>query len=135
MPFIKEIAATLPPPPSHVLWLNWQPPTRRQDMAFSKEDNIYIALYGSWRSAADTVQYGNWATDWMRKMAHLSSGIQLAGENLHNRTATFMAAPHLAQLDDIRAQRDPQGLFHDASKTHIYLSRISWVLFPCTNGT
>jgi FAD/FMN-containing dehydrogenase len=46
MPFIKDIAASLPPAPAHMLWLNWQPPERKTPMAFSKEDKIYIALYG-----------------------------------------------------------------------------------------
>ncbi len=112
MPHLKWISETLPPPPSHVLWLNWQPPIQRQDMAFSMEDKIYIALYGTWASPNDTPQYGNWATDHMKQMAHLGTGIQLADENLHNRTARFVADDHLQKLDAIRAQRDGSGVFN-----------------------
>jgi FAD binding domain len=112
MPYLKHISETLPPPPAHVLWLNWQPPIQRQDMAFSMEDKIYIALYGAWKSPKDTPQYGHWATDHLNKMAHLGSGIQLADENLHNRTARFVADDHLQKLDAIRAQRDESGLFN-----------------------
>jgi FAD binding domain len=112
LPFIKGMAETLPPAPAHVLWLNWYPPVRRPDMAFSMENKIYIALYGAWKSPADTPRYAPWATDWMRKMEHLSTGIQLADENLHQRPARFVADSHLKKLDVLRAQRDPAGLFH-----------------------
>ncbi len=113
LPYIEGMVENLPPPPAHILWLNWYPPARRQDMAFSMEDKIYIALYGGWKSPGDTAKYGNWSTDWMRKMQHLATGIQLADENLHNRTAPFVANAHLQKLDAIRSQRDPEGLFHE----------------------
>ena len=112
IPHLKGIAETLPPPPAHVLWLNWQPPIQRPDMAFSMEDKIYIAMYGAWKSPKDTPRYGHWATDWMRKMSPLATGIQLADENLHNRPARFLADPNLEKLDFIRAERDGQGLFN-----------------------
>lgn len=112
MPYLKQMAATLPPPPAHVLWLNWYPPVRQSKMAFSMEDKIYIALYGAWKSPKDTARYGNWATDHMKAMSHLATGIQLADENLHNRPARFVSDAHLQQLDAIRAQRDSGGVFN-----------------------
>lgn len=113
MPHLKEIAATLPPAPSHFLWLNWYPPTERQNMAFSMENNIYMALYGCWKSSNDTPKYGNWATEQVKKMEHLGTGIQLADENLHNRPARFVSDVHLKQLDEVRAKRDKNHLFHE----------------------
>lgn len=113
MPFLKKISASLPPAPAHFLWLNWQPPVGRPDMAFSMEDKIYLALYGSWASKKDTPLYGSWATDWMREMSHLASGIQLADENLHNRPARFVSDTHLKKLDEIRATRDPKSVFFE----------------------
>ena len=111
MPYIKEIAATLPPAPSHMLWLNWHPGQIQTDMAYSKEDNIYIALYANWKNAADTAQYGDWAANMMQKMAHLSTGIQLADEGLHKRTAPFLSEENLKKIQGIRGDRDPGGLF------------------------
>ncbi|NJN32987.1 MAG: oxidoreductase [Saprospiraceae bacterium] len=113
LPHLKEIAATLPPAPSHFLWLNWYPPKERQNMAFSMENNTYLALYGCWKSASDTPKYGNWATEHVSKMAHLGTGIQLADENLHNRTARFIKDEHLQKLDSIRSQRDIKGVFNE----------------------
>ena len=113
MPFIKEIAATLPPAPAHMLWLNWHPGNLKTDMVYSNEDNIYIALYGTWKAAADTVKYGDWAAGMMRKMDHLSTGIQLADEGLHKRTAPFLSDANLKKIQGIRAERDPNGLFYE----------------------
>ena len=113
MPYLKEISKTLPPPPAHFLWLNWQPPRRKTQMAFSMEDNIYLALYGAWASPKDTPQYENWATGHMKNMEHLATGIQLADENLHRRTARFVSDESLKKLTDIRANRDPKGLFNE----------------------
>lgn len=113
MPYLKKIAATLPPAPAHVLWLNWQPPVRKTPMAFSMEDKIYLALYGSWKNAADTAKYGSWATDWMREMQHLGTGIQLADESLHTRAARFVSDENLQRLDVVRAHHDPARVFHE----------------------
>lgn len=57
LPGLKQIADTLPPAPSHVLWLNWHPNRPRPDMAFSVEANRYLALYGEWKDAADDPQH------------------------------------------------------------------------------
>jgi hypothetical protein len=113
MPFLREIARTLPPPPSHVLWLNWQPPFRHSEMAFSLEDRIYIALYGAWKSPNETAKYGNWATGNLQKMEHLGTGIQLADESLQTRTARFLADKNLRKLTEIRHHRDSENLFNE----------------------
>jgi len=113
LPFIKEIAETLPPPPSHFLWLNWHPGSLNADMAYSNEDNIYMSLYSCWKNPADTPQYGDWASDMMRKMEPLATGTQLADEALHKRTFEFMQKEKFQKVQQIRSQRDPQGLFHE----------------------
>ena len=38
LPALRSIADTQPPHPSHVLWLNWNGPVPRPDMAFSMEN-------------------------------------------------------------------------------------------------
>lgn len=112
LPALRRIADTQPPHPSHVLWLNWNPPPQREDMAFSVETRTYLALYTAVRKQSDEAKYANWATENMRALSEHSHGIQLADENLALRPAKFMSAANLARLDQIRAQRDPQGLFH-----------------------
>ncbi len=112
LPYIKEMSTSIPPAPAHMLWLNWQPPLR-QDMAFSMEDKIYIALYGSWKSENDDVKYGSWASDRMKKMEHLATGIQLADEGLHQRTHKFVKDKNLDQLQEIKQARDKENIFNE----------------------
>ena len=113
MPGLRRIAETMPPAPSHALWLNWHPPGNRPDMAFSMEAGRYLAVYGEWKRAEDDPKYRGWATECIAAMAPHAKGIQLADENLGRRPARFMADENLVRLDDIRAAYDPQSLFND----------------------
>jgi hypothetical protein len=112
LPGIRTILDTMPPAPSHFLWLNWGPSPERQDMAYSVEDEIYMALYGSWKDPADDDTYGNWAGSNMAAMSGLATGIQLADENLGQRPARFASDEAMARLDKARATYDPDGLFN-----------------------
>lgn len=112
LPGLQCIAATLPAAPSHVLWMNWAPPPDRPDMAYSLEDQTYLALYAVWRDAQDDAKFATWPVERVREMAHLATGCQLADENLGQRPARFVADAHLARLDQLRAERDPAGRFY-----------------------
>lgn len=112
LPGLRKIAETMPGAPSHMLWMNWGPSPARPEMAYSVEDNTYIALYGVWQDAAEDEANVVWATERMREMQHLASGIQLADENLGERPARFASDENMARLDRVRAAYDPDGLFH-----------------------
>ena len=113
LPHLREIADTMPPAPTHMLWLNWYPPKNRPDMAFSMEENIYIALYSMWKPNNGSAHHQTWSTEMMGKIGYLSSGIQLADENLNHRTAKFMADDNLAKVETLRSKWDAGSLFHE----------------------
>lgn len=117
LPGIRRIAETMPAAPSHALWMNWQPGPapgpERPDMAYSVEDDTYIAMYAVWADGAADDAHIAWVTERMREMEHVSTGIQLADENLGRRPARFVTDEHLTRLDRIRAERDPDGRFHE----------------------
>lgn len=112
LPGLWRIAETLPGAPSHMLWMNWGESPPRPEMAYSVEDEIYIALYGVWRDPGEDAANVAWVEDRMREMEGHASGIQLADENLGRRPARFAAEANMARLDQVRAAYDPQGLFH-----------------------
>jgi len=112
LPGLRRIVETLPPAPSHMLWMNWAPPPERPDMAYSMEDNIYLALYSVWQHAHDDPQFVQWPVARMREMEYWATGCQLADENLGQRPARFVSDPHLARLDQVRAAYDPENRFH-----------------------
>jgi FAD/FMN-containing dehydrogenase len=113
---LRRIAETMPPAPSHMLWMNWRPGVTpqpaRPDMAYSVEDDTYIALYGVWEDPAEDEANVAWATERMRELEPHASGIQLADENLGNRPARFLSEEHYARLEQLRAKYDPDGRFH-----------------------
>lgn len=112
LPGVRDIIETMPPHPSHFLWLNWGPSPARQDMAFSLEDDIYLALYTVWQDPADDGKYADWARSNMAAMSHLATGVQLADENLGQRPAKFATNESMDRLDKARAEYDPDGRFH-----------------------
>lgn len=112
LPALREIADSQPPAPSHALWLNWNPPASRPDMAFSVEGRTYLALYGGVRTPGEDAAHADWATDHMKALEAHSAGIQLADENLARRPARFLSDEHMARLQRIRAAYDPDGVFH-----------------------
>jgi FAD/FMN-containing dehydrogenase len=112
LPGVGAIIDTMPPHPSHFLWLNWGPSPARQDMAYSLEAEIYLALYTVWHDPVDDEKYSDWARSNMAAMSHLASGIQLADENLGQRPAPFATDENMARLDKVRAAYDPEGRFH-----------------------
>jgi FAD/FMN-containing dehydrogenase len=112
LPGLRRIAETLPGAPSHMLWMNWGESPPRPEMAYSVEDETYIALYGVWSDPAEDEANLGWVESRMREMEDLASGIQLADENLGRRPARFASDANMERLDAIRAEYDPDGLFH-----------------------
>lgn len=110
-PGLHRIVESMPSRPSHMLWMNWMPPSSRRDMAFSAEDDIYIALYGGWTDPAAAAATSVWAPDRMAEMNHLSTGSQLADDP--GRPARVLADTHLERLTALRGTHDPAGTFHD----------------------
>lgn len=111
VPALDTILDTMPPEPSHCLWMNWSPPADRPDMAFSVEDDIYIATYGGWQSHTDDDAYGTWAAGHMTRLEPVATGIQLADENLGQRPARFLSEANMARFDTIRDHYDPDHRF------------------------
>jgi hypothetical protein len=94
------------------MWMLWGPPQPLPDMAFSKQDDLYIALYATWQDRSEDAAHQAWVTDHMRSLERFSSGIQLADENLDARPFRFLADSNFARLQRLRAKHDPNGLFH-----------------------
>lgn len=114
LPGLRRIAETLPEAPSHMLWLYWGAPLPDwdRDAFVGMDDEVYIAVYGIWEDPADDAANIAWARERMEEMEPISTGIQLADENLGERPALWASDENMARLDEIRAARDPQGMFH-----------------------
>ena len=112
LPGMRKIVETMPPAPSHMMWMLWGPTQPRSDMSFSVESDLYIALYGISLDAAGEATSQAWVTGRMRELENFADGIQLADENLEARPFRFLTDTNFQRLQAIRSQRYPNGLFH-----------------------
>jgi FAD/FMN-containing dehydrogenase len=112
LPGMRRIAETLPPAPSHMMWMLWGPTQPRPDMSFSMESDLYIALYGISFDAAGEAASQAWVTERMRELEPLSDGIQLADENLAARPFRFMDEARLSRVEAVRTRHDKDRRFH-----------------------
>jgi FAD/FMN-containing dehydrogenase len=112
LPGIHRIIDTMPPPPSHFLMFNWSPSAARESLFYGLEDDFNLALYAVWDDPAEDERCMEWPRSNMAAMAHLSSGVGLADENLGRRPARFATDENMARLDRIRDEFDPQGRFN-----------------------
>ncbi len=110
-PGLKAIIDEFPPAPSHLVWFPWTLEPPRPPMAYSVEDELYIAVYAAWDRADDDDKYRQWVTDRMQAMDSLATGIQLADENLINRPRRFVTDENLRRIDRIKETYDPENLF------------------------
>jgi FAD/FMN-containing dehydrogenase len=112
LPGMRKIATTLPRAPSHMMWMLWGPTHPLPDMAFSLQDDLYVALYSIWEDEAEDAAHQAWVTDHMRNLEPFASGIQLADENLGARPFRFLADANFKRLQALRTKHDPTGMFH-----------------------
>ena len=108
---LTAIVGEFPPAPSHLVWFPWAVTPARPPMAYSVEDELYIAVYAAWDRESDDAKYRTWVTGGMQAMEPIATGIQLADENLINRPHRFVTDENLRRLDQIKAVYDPEGLF------------------------
>jgi hypothetical protein len=106
-----ELFLTMPTPESSVLLLPWCETDVRNGV-FPMQASLYVSPVAAWTDPRDDDRCMAWATGEMRRLEPLSKGIQLADENLVNRPAPFLAPERLERLEALRAQHDPDGLFH-----------------------
>ena len=92
-----------------MLWMNWgaSPPRGRTWPTASRTTPTSPATASAPTRRSDAINVA-WATERMREMEPLASGIQLADENLGRRPARFVSDEHLRRLDEIRARLRPR---------------------------
>jgi FAD/FMN-containing dehydrogenase len=110
-PLLRELYAGLPTDHSYSIWYGWAPTRALPDMAFSLEKNVYLATYTVWPDAADDAAMGAWVHGQHAKLATVGEGVYIGDTDFAARTDRYMAEDHFARLQEIRAVRDPDGLF------------------------
>lgn len=107
LPAMRPAFTTLPNEKSFTIWFSMAPLRALPDMAFSMQSEIYLASYVVWESEADE----RWLLDAMRDLEPVTVGQYLGDSDLRRRRVNFMSEENWSRLREIRAKRDPHGVF------------------------
>lgn len=111
VPAIRRAFTELPDPRAFTIWFSMAPQRELPDMAFSLQSEIYLASYVPWSDPADDERNRAWSAARMRELEPVTIGQYLGDSDLATRQVKFMSDEAWARLREIRARRDPDGLF------------------------
>jgi FAD/FMN-containing dehydrogenase len=112
VPAFLTMVDELPTPYSYVLWWPWVPQSL-EGCALSITGEHYVSPFAVWIDPDEEGSFAGWAAAQVRRVDHLSKGIQLADENLIARPdARYMSDENTAKLERLRKEWDPTGRFH-----------------------
>jgi len=111
-PLLRQTYEELPTRHSFSIWYGWAPMRELPDMAFSLEANVYLATYGIWTDPDEDDLQRDWVHGRHAALAEqVGEGLYIGDSDFSRRPDRFMAADNRAQLEQIRAARDPDGRF------------------------
>jgi FAD/FMN-containing dehydrogenase len=111
-PLLRDIYDELPTEHSFSIWYGWAPTRPLPDMAFSLEANVYLATYAIWSDPADDERYRSWVHGHHARLSEeVGVGLYIGDSDFSRRPDRFMAEANLRRLAELRAARDPDGLF------------------------
>jgi FAD/FMN-containing dehydrogenase len=111
-PLLRAVWSELPTEHSFAIWYGWAPVRPLPDMAFSIEGRAYLAIYAIWPDPADDERHREWVVDHANRVAGaVGKGVYLGDTDFTRRPDRFMTDEKFRRLEEIRARRDPDGLF------------------------
>lgn len=111
VPAMRRAYTTLPNDKAFTIWFSMAPLRPLPDMAFSLQSEIYLASYVLWEDPADDERHLAWLRGAMADLEPVTVGQYLGDSDLSRRQVRFLSDDAWARLAQIRARRDPDGLF------------------------
>jgi hypothetical protein len=111
VPAMRRAYTTLPNDKAFTIWFSMAPLRTLPDMAFSLQSEIYLASYVVWESPDDDERCTSWLAGAMADLEPVTVGQYLGDSDLSRRQLRFMSDDAWARLQQIQADRDPDGLF------------------------
>ncbi|GAA2677232.1 FAD-binding oxidoreductase [Actinoplanes palleronii] len=110
-PLLSRLWRELDTEHSFAIWYGWAPDHELPDMAFSVQGNVYIATYAIYADPADDEKYRTWVHERTADLARHGTGVYLGDTDFTGRQDRFLSGEHYRRLEEIRAHRDPAGVF------------------------
>jgi FAD/FMN-containing dehydrogenase len=111
VPAMRRAYTTLPNHKAFTIWFSMAPLRELPEMAFSLQSEIYLAAYVCWESPEDDERCASWLERAMADLEPVTVGQYLGDSDLSRRQVQFMSDKAWARFQEIRATRDPDGVF------------------------
>jgi FAD/FMN-containing dehydrogenase len=111
-PRFAAITHSMPNPDSQVFWYFWGEDQEPGQAAWSVQAPWYLGVYGIGDDAVQDDQHRAWVTKSIGSVEHLSAGTQFADADLGLRFDHPLSDASLARMAELRAARDPAGVFY-----------------------
>ncbi|MFI1486362.1 FAD-binding oxidoreductase [Streptomyces sp. NPDC020747] len=111
VPAIRKAFTEQPTPQTFTIWFSMAPLRELPDMAFSLQSEIYCATYVVHDSPERDGELRAWLDDAMARMRPVTVGQYLGDSDFTVRQLKFMGDEQWRRVQEIRAVRDPKGLF------------------------
>lgn len=108
---IRPLFTELPTRKAFTIWMSNLPTRSLPDMAFSLHAGAYVATYCCYDDPAEEPQNRAWLNGSMTNAQPVTVGQYLGDSDFTNRQLKFMADENFARLQQIIAERDPEGRF------------------------
>jgi len=111
-PLLMDVWRSLDTEHSFSIWYGWAPTRPLPDMAFSVEGNVYVATYLIYTDPADDERYREQVHRLTAAIARDGGvGVYLGDTDFTRRQDRFLSEESFERLRQVRARRDPTGLF------------------------
>ncbi len=109
---IRPLFTTNPTDRGFAIWMSNAPRRDLQDMAFSLHTDAYVAAYTVYEDPAEYDRNRAWVNEVFAHAQPVTAGQYLGDSDMTNRQLAFMQPANWARLQQIIADRDPEGRFH-----------------------
>ncbi|GAA4369129.1 FAD-binding oxidoreductase [Nocardioides caricicola] len=111
VPAMRRAYTTLPNAKSFTIWFSMAPLRSLPDMAFSVQSEIYLASYVLWDSPEEDEANQAWLASAIADLDPVTVGQYLGDSDLRRRPHRFLSDGAWDRLQQVYADRDPDGLF------------------------
>lgn len=108
---IRPLFTDIPTERGFAIWMSNAPMRELPDMAFSLQTEAYVASYTVYEDPAEYQRNRDWLNSAVEYAQPVTAGQYLGDSDMTNRQLKFMGEEQFARLQQIIADRDPEGRF------------------------
>lgn len=126
---LAPLFTDLPNEKSFTVWISMAPLRSLPDMAFSLQSEAYTATYMCYEDSSKDAEYRQWLNEQVERAQPITLGQYLGDSDMTNRQLRIKSDENWARLQQIIAERDPDGTFvRHLARDHDTINVNDWQL-------